>query len=133
MKAFHRTPAMSASHTIFESYSRPSSLDFSDDLQALPSVGSVWARFRTAFSNWTQAAMQAHAESRLWDSAQADPRIMSELELSRVGPELEEAAPFETSVRLTLPPDNKPLNDGWGGILEHAYQTRFHSNGAQFA
>ena len=124
---------MSASHTIFESYSRPSSLDFSDDLQAFPSVGTVWSRLSTAFSNWTQTAMQAHAESRLWDSAQADPRIMSELVLSRVGPEVEVAAALEAPVHLTLPSDNKPLNDGWGNILEHAYQTRFHSNGSQFA
>ena len=124
---------MSATQTIFESYSRPSSLDFADDLQAFPSTGKVWARLRTAFSNWTQAATQANTESRLWDSAQADPRIMAELMLSRVGAETIEAAPVSAAAPLTMPSDNKPLNDGWGGILEHAYQTRFHSNGRQFA
>ncbi len=126
---------MSASHTIFESYSRPLSLDFSSDLQALPSSGTIWGRIKTVFSNWIQAAVQAEAESRLWDSAQADPRIMAELVQSRVRPEAPVAAPTPTFAleRLAKSADNKPLNDGWGSILAHAYQTRFHSNGTQIA
>ena len=40
--------------------------------------------------------MQAEAESRLWDSAQADPRIMAELVQSRVRPEAPVAAPTPT-------------------------------------
>lgn len=126
---------MTASHTIFESYSRPLSLDFSDDLQALPSSGSIWRRVKAAFSNWTQSLALAEAESRLWDSAQADPRIMAELVQSRVRPEVELAVPEQTFAmeRLAHSADNKPLNDGWGHLLAHAYQTRFHSNGSQMA
>ena len=127
---------MNATHTIFDSYALPTSLEASTDLQALPSHDTIWSRIKTAFSNWTQAAMQAEAESRLWDSAQADPRIMAELVQSRVGPDAEEAKPAArsfTMTRLAQSADNKPLNDGWGSILAHAYQTRFHSNGTQIA
>lgn len=126
---------MNATHTIYESYSRPHSLDFSSELQALPSSGTIWSRIKTAFSNWTQAAMQAEAESRMWDMAQADPRIMAVLEQSRVAPEVSEIEPKATFAmeRLAQSADNKPLNDGWGSILAHAYQTRFHSNGTQMA
>lgn len=126
---------MNATRTIFDSYARPHSLDFSSDLQALPSIGLIWNRIKTVFSNWTQAAMQAEAESRLWDSAQADPRIMAELVQSRVRSETAAVEPLKSFAmeRLAHSTDNQPLNDGWGSILAHAYQTRFHSNGAQIA
>ena len=116
---------MNATRTIFDSYARPHSLDFSSDLQALPSIGLIWNRIKTVFSNWTQAAMQA----------QADPRIMAELVQSRVRSETAAVEPLKSFAmeRLAHSTDNQPLNDGWGSILAHAYQTRFHSNGAQIA
>jgi hypothetical protein len=120
--------AMSPTRSIFESYSRAHAQDFSDNLMALPSSGTLLARIKTAFSNWVQASVQAQAESRLWDSAQADPRIMAELVQARVGPEQAAPAPAVTPVPAS---SSMPLSAGSGGLMERAYQSRFHSNGAQ--
>lgn len=124
---------MSATQTIFDSYSRPHSLDASQDLVALPSFGAVLTRIKTAFSNWAQASVQAEAESRLWDSAQADPRIMAELVQARVRQEPATSPADFTRAPLATASDRLHLNDGWGSVLEHAYKTRFHSNGSQIA
>jgi hypothetical protein len=133
IKGFSLDIAMRATRTNFDSYSRSGAQDASDSLLAFPSFGALLTRFKTTFSNWAQAAVQADAESRLWDTAQADRRIMAELVQARVRPEAAMAAPVFTTAGLAATSDKKPLNAGWGSLIEHAYQTRFHRNGAQRA
>lgn len=124
---------MSASHTIFDSYSRATAPDFSADLQALPSVGTIWSRIKSRFNHWIQASVQAEAVSRLWDTAKTETRAVAGQEPSRVAPHAPSMAPAPALMRLANRADAQPLSDGWGSLLAHAYQTRFHSNGSQIA
>ena len=121
---------MNAAHPIFDLYSRPHSLDFSDNLLAFPSCGSLFARLKAALGNWAQAALEEQADARLWSAPARDARVHTEI--ARAAERNEEPIPKRPQV-LSVASDRKPLNDGWAQIIEHAYQTRFHSNGAQHA
>ncbi|WP_157559215.1 hypothetical protein [Hydrogenophaga crassostreae] len=121
---------MSASQPIFDSYSRPQSLDFSDSLLAFPSCGTLIARFKTALGNWAQTSIQNQADTALWDNPSVDARIQTEMVRAFERPAHVLAAPFDEPSSAS---DQHPLNDGWAQIIEHAYQTRFHSNGARHA
>jgi hypothetical protein len=121
---------MNTAKAIFHANTRITSADFSDNLLAFPSCGSLFTRLKTALGNWAHTSVEAQADGRLWSSpsrnthAQANPIRAAELS--------EDSAQSRHKV-WTVASDNKPLNDGWAQIIEHAYQTRFHSNGAQHA
>lgn len=121
---------MSASQTMLDSYSRPQSLDFSDSLLAFPSCGTLFARFKAALGNWAQSSIQGQTDTALWHTQWDDARVQSEMAR---GPERRAqvpAAPFDGPMPAS---DRRPLNDGWAQIIEHAYRTRFHSNGSRHA
>lgn len=121
---------MSASQTIFDSYSRPQSQDFSDSLLALPSCGTLFARFKAALGNWAQSSIQDQTDTALWHTPSADARIQTEMVRAFERRAQVPAAPFDGPTPAS---DLRPLNDGWAQIIEHAYQTRFHSNGSRHA
>ena len=121
---------MNAANTIFHPVPRSSSADFSDSLLAFPSCGGLIARLQAALGNWAHTSVEAQADGRLWSAPSRDARLQSAAGPSATG---NESTALPRRSTLALASDRKPLNDGWGQIIEHAYQTRFHSNGAQHA
>ena len=125
--------------TIFESYPRPATI------AGMPETGSpsVFARIKQVFVSWGEKAAQSRAEARLWDLAQSDERVMSELMLARKREDADDrwvlqttAAEVETELQPAFRAANKPsalLGQGWAGVIEDAYQNRSRNSRLQAA
>lgn len=126
--AFFQEFIVNTNPTIFDSYPAPSTLAFPEAGAPRSPLAAAFAGIKEAFSNWAQASALSHAESRLWDVAQSDPRIMAELMLARMHDEPSAgsatASPIEAAVATTNTV-NESLSQGWGTLIEHAYQSRF--------
>jgi hypothetical protein len=102
------------------------------------SVFGAWlAPARQAFDRWMASNAQSRADARLWDVARSDHRIMGELMHARMHDDSETLV--EPVAVLTMPvapvlevapalrqPHQRTAGQGWGRILEDAYQNRFH-------
>ena len=125
--------------TIFESYPRPTVF------AGAPATSSPsWmARLKQVFASWGEKAAQSRAEARLWDLAQSDERVMSELMLARKRDDADDrwvlqatAVEAETEVQPAFRAANKPsalLGQGWAGVIEDAYQNRSRNSRLQVA
>jgi hypothetical protein len=121
---------MSATQTVFDSYSHPHSAEFSDSMLAFPSFGTVIARIKGALANWAQASIEEQTDASLWKSAAPDARVQAEMARASQGSEQGVVAPVVALPRVS---DRQPLNEDWGRIIMQGYQTRYHSSGAQHA
>lgn len=127
----------SANASIFESYSNHLAVLPAAKPGPAPAVGGWLARIQQAFDRWTESHAQSRADARLWDIARSDPRIMGELMHARMRADSETLV--EPVAVLTMPvapvleatpregqPHQRTAGQGWGRIIEDAYQNRFH-------
>ena len=121
---------MNAANAVFHPAPRSPSADFSESLLAFPSCGGLIARLQAALGNWAHTSVEAQADGRLWSAPSRDARLQTAAVRCATG---NESTARPRRQNLAMASDRKPLNDGWDQIIEHAYQTRFHSNGAQHA
>lgn len=102
-----------------------------------PSAISSWfARLQQAFDRWTESNAQSRADAVLWESARSDPRIMSDLMHAGMRDNSEQdnltlAMPVPVATLAEEPPmRHQPRTNvagqGWGRMIEDAYQHRFH-------
>ena len=131
---------MNTSTTIFNSYARPAT--WAEDLAVESSTVSWFARFKQVLSDWAQKSAESRSEAALWDLAQSDSRVMSELMLARKRDDAEEAwvarsyvspLPELEAVAEGAPKQPSLLGQGWAGVIEDAYQTRSRDTRLQFA
>ena len=121
---------MHTAKALFHAETRSTSVDFSDNLLAFPSCGSLFARLKTAMGNWAHTSVEAQADGRLWSAPSRN--TYAQTKSLRAAKRSENPAQARQRA-WTVASDRKPVNDGWAQIIDHAYQTRFHSNGAQHA
>lgn len=101
------------------------------------------ARMQLAFDRWCESNAQARADARVWDIARSDPRVMADLMRARtrddrdadnqpaIAPVAAPALQEETPVRQQ--PFVRVAGQGWGRMVEDAYQNRFHQPRPQHA
>ncbi len=134
------TPAFVA--PVFDSFSREGAP--AAEPGPVPAVGGWLARIRQAFDRWTESNAQSRADARLWDIARSDPRIMGELMHARMRDDSETlvepaavlgmpVAPVLQATPTKGQPHQRIAGQGWGRIIEDAYQNRFHQPRQQHA
>jgi hypothetical protein len=107
-------------------------------------AGGWLARIQQAFGRWTESHAHSRADAHLWDVARSDPRIMGELMHARMRDDNETlvepaavlampAAPVLEAMPAERPPHQRTAGQGWGRIIEDAYQNRFHQRRQQHA
>lgn len=121
---------MSANNTIFNSYPCPATLNLpAAPVDALASP-SWFTRVRSALKTWSAAAANSREESRLWDIAMSDPRVMAKLIQGRQWDDSESSVSVPQSVpvpvkRATAVVTSKaPAAQGLSVLLERVYQSR---------
>jgi hypothetical protein len=99
-------------------------------------VSAFVVRIRQAFDRWTESNAQSRADALMWDMARSDPRIMAELQHARMRDDSETlgepaavlavpGAPVLEAVSTVRHPSQRTAGQGWGRIIEDAYQNRF--------
>jgi hypothetical protein len=79
--------------------------------------------------NWSQSLAASRAESRLWEIAKSDPRVMSELTMARTREEVaEQPNDFESALApMGLEsPVAEENTTGWVGFVERLVESRAH-------
>jgi hypothetical protein len=101
-------------------------------------VGTWLGRIQRSFDRWTASNAQARADARVWDVARSDPSIMADLMHARPCDDSEllgetteaavraPAAPMLEAIPAACQPHQRTAGQGWGRIIEDAYQHRFH-------
>ena len=103
-------------------------------------LGAWLVLTRQAFDRWMASNAQSRANARLWDMACSDHRIMGELMHARMRDDSETlvepvavlvmpvAHVLEAEPTLRQPHQlhQHTAGQGWGRIIEDAYQNRFH-------
>lgn len=133
--------ASSATDSIFESYSdRPLAVPAAVPGSVASAIGVWLARIQQAFDRWTESNAQSRADARAWDIARSDPRIMADLMYARMRDDSEAlvepaaaatvatAAPsalVQEAVPRVRQPRQRVAGQGWGRVIEDAYQNRF--------
>ncbi len=122
---------MNAHNTVFNSYPRPITLNLpvaTADASASP---SWFMRARSVLSTWAAAASSSHEESRLWDIAMSDPRVMAKLIQGRQCDASEslvssvQSAPVTVTAKTaSVVPSKAPAVQGLSVLLERVYQSR---------
>ena len=120
---------MSADNTVFNSYPCPATLNL-PVATGTASVSSSWfVRVRSALNTWSAAAASSHEESRLWDIAMSDPRVMAKLIQGRQCDAREslvsspQSAPVAVKATAAMP-SKAPAVQGLSVLLERVYQSR---------
>jgi hypothetical protein len=130
--------ARSAPDSIFDAHSdRPLTVPATER----GPVGSPWgawlAGVRQAFDRWTESNAQSRADACVRDMARSDPRIMADLMHARSLDDSETliepvaaattapAAPALEAVPMVRQPHQRIAGQGWGRLIEDAYQHRF--------
>jgi hypothetical protein len=127
---------------MFDSFSR----DGAPATEPGPATGAGgWlARIQQAFDRWTESHAQSRADAHLWDMARSDHRIMGELMHARMRDDNETLVPPAAVLAMaaapvleTMPGERQPhqrtAGQGWGRIVEDAYQNRSHQPRHQHA
>jgi hypothetical protein len=71
----------------------------------------VAQRLAITLNGWSRAAAQRRAEARMWEMAQADPRLMSELVAASQRADVEEAtSPEQAIAQATIPSSGEALS-----------------------
>jgi hypothetical protein len=130
--------------SILESYSNHPTVVPAVQPGPVTGFGAWLVRIQQAFDRWTDSNAQSRADARLWDIARSDPRIMSELMHARMRDDSEtlvepaavlvmSAAPTLEPVPMERQPHQRTAGQGWGQVIEDAYQNRFHQPRHQHA
>jgi hypothetical protein len=133
-----------ATASIFESYSNHLAVVPAAEPGPVTAFGAWLTRIQQAFDRWTESNAQSRADARLWDIARSDPRIMGELMHARMRDDSETlvepvavlampAAPVLEATPTVRQPHQRTAGQGWGRIIEDAYQNRFHKPRHQHA
>lgn len=136
--------ANTASQSIFESYrDYPAALPASAPGTVASAVRTWRARAQSAFDRWCESTAQQRADARFRDIARSDPRIMAELmhaslRDARTPVSEPPAAPLPAAALLEEAPAAQPLrprmaSQGWGRVIQDAYQNRFQQPRPQHA
>lgn len=120
---------MNANNTVFNSYPLPITLNLPEARVDASASPSWFTRVRSALNTWSAAAASSHEESRLWDIAMSDPRVMAKLIQGRQCDASENwVSPPQSvpaAVKLTAAmPSKAPAVQGLSVLLERVYQTR---------
>ena len=122
---------MNAHNTVFNSYSRPTTLNLPVATAGASASPSWFMRARSVLSTWAAAASSSHEESRLWDIAMSDPRVMAKLIQGRQCDARESLAASAQSAPVTVTaktasvmPSKAPAVQGLSVLLERVYQSR---------
>lgn len=136
--------ASSATDNIFQSYSdRPLAMPAAAPGPANSAIGAWLARIQQAFDRWTESNAQSLADARVWDIARSDPRMLADLMHARMRDDSEAlvvepepaavatvataapSAPVQDAVPMVRQPRQRIAGQGWGRVIEDAYQNRF--------
>ncbi len=124
--------------SIFGSYSNHLAVVPAGEPSAVTSaVSGFVARIRQALDGWMASNAQSRADAQLWDIARSDPRTMGELMQAQMRDDSETwgqpvaalampAAPALEEAPMVRQPRQRTAGQGWGRIIEDAYQNRFH-------
>ena len=122
---------MNAHNTVFNSYPRPITLNLPVATAGASSSPSWFMRARSVLSTWAAAAASSHEESRLWDIAMSDPRVMAKLIQGRQCDASEslvssvQSAPVTVTAKTaSVMPSKAPAVQGLSVLLERVYQSR---------
>ena len=122
---------MNAHNTVFNSYPRPITLNLPVATAGASSSPSWFMRARSVLSTWAAAASSSHEESRLWDIAMSDPRVMAKLIQGRQWDASEslvssvQSAPVTVTAKTaSVVPSKAPAVQGLSVLLERVYQSR---------
>ena len=120
---------MNAHNTVFNSYPRPTTLNLPVATAGASASPSWFMRARSVLSTWAAAAASSHEESRLWDIAMSDPRVMAKLIQGRQCDASESLAASAQSAPVTaktasVMPSKAPAVQGLSVLLERVYQSR---------
>ena len=121
---------MNAHNTVFNSYPRPITLNLPVATAGASASPSWFMRARSVLSTWAAAA-SSHEESRLWDIAMSDPRVMAKLIQGRQCDASEslvssvQSAPVTVTAKTaSVVPSKAPAVQGLSVLLERVYQSR---------
>ena len=122
---------MNAHNTVFNSYPRPITLNLPVATAGALSSPSWFMRARSVLGTWAAAAASSHEESRLWDIAMSDPRVMAKLIQGRQCDASEslvssvQSAPVTVTAKTaSVVPSKAPAVQGLSVLLERVYQSR---------
>ena len=122
---------MNAHNTVFNSYPRPITLNLPVATAGASASPSWFMRARSVLSTWAAAAASSHEESRLWDIAMSDPRVMAKLIQGRQCDASEslvssvQSAPVTVTAKTaSVVPSKAPAVQGLSVLLERVYQSR---------
>ena len=122
---------MNAHNTVFNSYPRPTTLNLPVATAGASASPSWFMRARSVLSTWAAAASSSHEESRLWDIAMSDPRVMAKLIQGRQCDASEslvssvQSAPVTVTAKTaSVVPSKAPAVQGLSVVLERVYQSR---------
>ena len=122
---------MNAHNTVFNSYPRSTTLNLPVVTAGASASPSWFMRARSVLSTWAAAASSSHEESRLWDIAMSDPRVMAKLIQGRQCDASESLAASAQSAPVTVTaktasvmPSKAPAVQGLSVLLERVYQSR---------
>ena len=122
---------MNAHNTVFNSYPRPITLNLPVATAGASASPSWFMRARSVLSTWAAAASSSHEESRLWDIAMSDPRVMAKLIQGRQCDASEslvssvQSAPVTVTAKTaSVMPSKAPAVQGLSVLLERVYQSR---------
>ena len=122
----------------------PINMPAAQPVETATALGAWLTRIQQAFDRWTESNAQSRADARLWDIACSDPRIMGELMHARMRDDSETlgepvavlavpAASVLEAAPAVRQPHQRTAGQGWGRIIEDAYQNRFHQTRHQRA
>ena len=122
---------MNAHNTVFNSYPRPITLNLPVATAGASASPSWFMRARSVLGTWAAAAASSHEESRLWDIAMSDPRVMAKLIQGRQCDASEslvssvQSAPVTVTAKTaSVMPSKAPAVQGLSVLLERVYQSR---------
>ncbi len=137
-------PSNSAGDSVFDSFADyPAALPQQHPGRIETALGAWLARVQLAFDRWCESNAQARADARVWDIARSDPRIMADLMHARMRDERDtESEPMAASMPAAAPVEAMPVaqpqrpsvaSQGWGRMIQDAYQNRSHQPRPQHA
>jgi len=132
--------ASSATDNICQSYSdRPLAMPAAVPGPVNSAIGAWLAHIQQAFDRWAESNAQSRADARVWDIARSDPRMLADLMHARMRDDSEAlvepaavatvataapSAPVQDAVPMVRQPRQRIAGQGWGRVIEDAYQNR---------
>jgi hypothetical protein len=123
---------------VFDSFARDGAPQ--DEPSAGPrstsAISRSFARLQQVFDRWTESNAQSRADADLREIARSDPRIMSDLMHAGMRDDSEQdnltlvmsvpVAALAEEAPMRRQPRTNVAGQGWGRMIQDAYQHRFH-------